>query len=141
VNLLAQHICDPAGTVCPGSADGYCLGHVVTLTQLRGIFRVGDQGLRRQVSVLRRVQFSGYQQKPGPRRLLRHPGKDIVFAILVSGTVRTDRTWSLDGTQRFARLGATKPDVTPAGWAGIQRFARLRATKASMSYRDATVRG
>jgi len=93
VNLLAQHICDPAGTVCPGSADGYRLGHDVTLTQLRGIFRVGDQGLRRQVGVLRRVRFSGYQQKPGPQRLLRHLGKDVVFAILVSGTVRTGQSW------------------------------------------------
>lgn len=49
VNLLAQHIGDPAGTVGPGSANGYRLSHVATLTQLSAAFWVGDRGRRRWV--------------------------------------------------------------------------------------------
>ncbi|BBY36464.1 hypothetical protein MMAN_05980 [Mycobacterium mantenii] len=44
VDLLAQHVGDPAGTIGPGSPDGYWLRHAVTLTQLRACFWVEHVG-------------------------------------------------------------------------------------------------
>lgn len=39
MNLLAQHVGNPAGTIGPGPVNRYGLRHAVTLTQLKGTFR------------------------------------------------------------------------------------------------------
>ncbi|GLE53201.1 hypothetical protein ATCCBAA256_27630 [Mycobacterium montefiorense] len=91
MDLLAQHVGHPASTVGPGSANGYRLSHAATLTQLRGIFRVANQQPRWQVEVLRRMNFSGDQRKPGPGWLLRHLRKSAAFAIPVIRTVRVQQ--------------------------------------------------
>ncbi|BBY10831.1 hypothetical protein MMARJ_15710 [Mycobacterium marseillense] len=48
VDLLAQHIGDPAGAAGPRALnipDGYWLRHAATLTQLRDPFRAADEGM------------------------------------------------------------------------------------------------
>jgi hypothetical protein len=58
MDLLAQHVGNPARTIGAGSADRYWLRHAVTLMQLRGIFRAADRGPQQRFGVLRRVRFS-----------------------------------------------------------------------------------
>jgi hypothetical protein len=43
MDLLAQHVGGPAGTVGPGSTGGYDCSHAVTLMQLRAAFRARDR--------------------------------------------------------------------------------------------------
>ncbi len=84
MDLLAQDVGDPTGTVGPRSANRYWLRHAVTLTRLGGISGAADQGMHRSASVMRRLRFRDDQPKPMPFRLLRHFGAGGVFPIPVS---------------------------------------------------------
>jgi hypothetical protein len=84
VDLLAQHVGDPAGAVGPRTANRDWLRHAVTLTRSGGPSGAVKRGPRGRLAALRRVGFGGDQAKTAPAALLRHLGKGDVFAIPVN---------------------------------------------------------
>jgi hypothetical protein len=79
VDLLAQDVSDRTGTVGPGSADRYCVGHESYANRARDTVRVADDGPQRQVSVLRRARFGEVQPEPGPGGYCATPGEARSF--------------------------------------------------------------
>jgi hypothetical protein len=67
MDLLAQHVGNDAGTIGSGTlkwpANRYWVRHAVTLTQLRGTFRVAEERRDRPVDALRRLRSGGHQRK------------------------------------------------------------------------------